>query len=112
MSTFAEEYGKRVNTARTVAGLTQTELGARVDLTRSSIANIEAGRQSASAEQVIEFAEAMRCDPRWLLTGWPPGRPTVLAPRQDMATAAANLRKIANMLDASEAPEDLTEGDR
>jgi transcriptional regulator with XRE-family HTH domain len=61
--------------ARIAAGLTQTELGALLALERSSVANIEAGRQQQTAEQVILTANATGADPRWLLTGWEPERP-------------------------------------
>lgn len=42
---FYAELGQRIRAAREGAGLTQQQLAAALDLTRSSVANIEAGRQ-------------------------------------------------------------------
>lgn len=102
MSRFTSEYGQRVNAARTTAGVTQTELGERLGMSRSSVANIEAGRQAASAEQVIQTAEALGCDPRWLLTGWEPGRaaPAIGFPVKSVTSHVAALRKLADDLES------------
>lgn len=75
MGDYWPEYGARVKAARIAAGLTQTELSTLLALERSSVANIEAGRQQQTAEQVILTANATGADPRWLLTGWEPERP-------------------------------------
>jgi transcriptional regulator with XRE-family HTH domain len=66
---FQAAYGGRVREARTAAGITQTVLAQRLGLTRASVANIEAGRQGASAFSVIVTAGILGCDPHWLLTG-------------------------------------------
>jgi len=42
---FYSEFGRRVCNARVKAGLTQAELADHLGLTRSSIANLESGRQ-------------------------------------------------------------------
>ncbi|WP_027947200.1 helix-turn-helix domain-containing protein [Amycolatopsis taiwanensis] len=73
MSAYTTEYGERVRDARERARLTQIQLGNRLSLTRSSIVNIEAGRQAATAEQVIGTAQALDVDPAWLLLGDRPG---------------------------------------
>lgn len=103
MSRFTSEYGRRVQTARVTAGLTQAELASRLDLTRSSVANVEAGRQAASAEQVIQTAEALGCDPRWLLTGWETSRatPAIGVPAKAVTSHVAALRQLANDLEAA-----------
>lgn len=51
------------------AQITQTELGRLVGLTRSSVANLEAGRQSSSAERAVELAKTFKVSVQWLLTG-------------------------------------------
>lgn len=84
MSQFTSEFGQRLQRARVAAGLTQTELGDVLSLSRSSIANTEAGRQACYAEQVIEYADALGIDPHWLLTGRGPDQTA------NLATAAAN----------------------
>lgn len=45
---FYREFGEQVRVARLDAGLLQEELGHYLHLTRSSIANIETGRQGVS----------------------------------------------------------------
>lgn len=44
-SAYYREFGQRVKNVRTNRGLTQAELAAQLGLTRSSIANLESGRQ-------------------------------------------------------------------
>jgi transcriptional regulator with XRE-family HTH domain len=62
-------FGARVKEAREAADLTQTELARRLGMTRSSVANFEAGRQKPTVEKAVEVAVALRCDPAWLLVG-------------------------------------------
>jgi len=54
-----EAIGDRIRAARVRARVTQTELGERVGLTRSSIANIEAGRQRAMVHTLLQVADAL-----------------------------------------------------
>lgn len=108
MTRFTSEYGQRLNAARTAAGLSQTDFGNKIGLTRSSIANVEAGRQSCTAEQVIQHAEVLGIDPHWLLTGRGPDQPARLAAGPGLARRLAerlpevtgDLRRIADNLDA------------
>ena len=74
---YRRQYGRRIQLARERAGLTQSQFAELVGMTRSSIANIETGRQANTAEQVVAFASQLNCDPRWLLTGWQNERPNV-----------------------------------
>jgi transcriptional regulator with XRE-family HTH domain len=69
MTDFATAYGDRVQAARKTAGLSQTDLAALIGLTRSSVANIEAGRQASSAEGAVAIANALGVGVQWLLTG-------------------------------------------
>jgi transcriptional regulator with XRE-family HTH domain len=66
---FATAFGARVKHAREAAGLNQAELARRLSRTRSSVSNIEAGRQTPSAEMAAQCAQILRCDPGWLLAG-------------------------------------------
>lgn len=66
---FFPAFGARVKHAREAAGLTQLELAKRLGLTRSSVANIEAGRQKPTVEKAAMAATVLRCDPGWLLAG-------------------------------------------
>jgi len=61
------EFGKRVKAARRSAELTQAELAKAIGLTRTSVANIEAGRQRAFLDTVYGIADAVRCAPQELL---------------------------------------------
>lgn len=56
---FYEEVGRRLRRARTEAGLTQQQLAAAVDLSRASVANIEAGRQPFPVYTLALFARAL-----------------------------------------------------
>jgi transcriptional regulator with XRE-family HTH domain len=51
--------GERVRLARQNADLLQGELGRRVGLSRSSVANIEAGRQDTTVTVLARIAEAL-----------------------------------------------------
>lgn len=51
--------GRRTRLARIDKEMTQTELGQAVGLARSSIANIEAGRQHAPAHVVLLIAHSL-----------------------------------------------------
>lgn len=62
-------FGRRLRIARAAAGLTQTELGTRVNRTRATIANIEAGRATTSLDQVGALCKALGVAVDWLLLG-------------------------------------------
>lgn len=59
---FLVQLGERIRQARRAAGHTQYELAAMVDLTRSSIANIETGRQALSAWSLVRLAALLRIE--------------------------------------------------
>lgn len=114
MSQFTSEYGQRLNAARTAAGITQQQLADMVGLSRSSVANIEGGRQAPLAEQVIQHADVLGIDPHWLLTGRGPDQAARLAAgtglarrlTQRLPALTTDLRRIADNL------ETLAEGAR
>jgi transcriptional regulator with XRE-family HTH domain len=64
---MSEAVGQRVAEARHEAGLTQTQLGNRIGRTRSSVANIEAGRQNPGADLVLRIAQVLSVPAGWLL---------------------------------------------
>jgi transcriptional regulator with XRE-family HTH domain len=61
MDTFYEGLGRRIQSLRKQRGLTQEQLGARLtpQVTRASIANIEAGKQRVLAHTVAQLAGAL-----------------------------------------------------
>lgn len=61
--------GARVEHIRTTLGWRQEDLAKKVALTRTSIANIEAGRQRILLHDVEKFAAAFSMEPKSLLRG-------------------------------------------
>lgn len=71
-SPAAELYatlGHRIRTAREARGLNQEALGAAIGLGRSSVSNVEAGRQHLAVHQLVAAAQALGVDLEDLLTG-------------------------------------------
>jgi transcriptional regulator with XRE-family HTH domain len=64
---FYEQFGRRLRNARLDLGLNQQALGHRVGLQRSSISNIEKGRQRVQLHMLLEFAGALDVPPAKLL---------------------------------------------
>jgi transcriptional regulator with XRE-family HTH domain len=64
---FYEQFGQRVRQARTEQRLNQEALAHRVGLERSSISNIEKGRQRVQLHMLLEFATALDVPPGDLL---------------------------------------------
>jgi transcriptional regulator with XRE-family HTH domain len=61
--------GGRLKAARQLASLTQKELATALGMTRSTVANAEAGRQHPPLATLVNTARVLRCDPSWLLLG-------------------------------------------
>lgn len=61
--------GARIEHIRTTLGWTQLDLSKRIGLTRTSIANIEAGRQRILLHDLQKFASAFNMEPKSLLRG-------------------------------------------
>jgi transcriptional regulator with XRE-family HTH domain len=64
------EVGQRLRRARLAAGLTQAQLADRAELSRTSITNIELGRQRFTLDGLVRLAAGVGVDPAQLL---PPG---------------------------------------
>ncbi|MGW7406818.1 helix-turn-helix domain-containing protein [Streptomyces sp. NPDC054833] len=77
MDEFYEAFGERVRKARAALGMNQQELGNAVGLNRTSISNIEKGRQRVALHMLFAFAAALRAEPESLLPA-PDGRSDVL----------------------------------
>ncbi len=60
-------FGAQVRARREVLGLTQLQLSKHIGLTRGSVANIEAGRQSVLLHQFLDIATALQQTPDQLL---------------------------------------------
>ncbi|MGH9877763.1 MAG: helix-turn-helix domain-containing protein [Nitrososphaerales archaeon] len=64
---FYREFGKLIRGHRERLGITQDELGERVGLSRTSITNIEQGRQRVLFHHVCVLAESLGIGPELLL---------------------------------------------
>jgi transcriptional regulator with XRE-family HTH domain len=67
MNGLYEQFGRRVKKARLAAKLTQEEVASRVGLKRTSITNIERGRQHIVLHQLFLLASAVGVSPGELL---------------------------------------------
>lgn len=67
MERLYEEFGRRLRARRKEAELTQSEVAERVGLTRTSITNIEAGRQHVVLHQLLLLASIVGVEPQDLL---------------------------------------------
>jgi len=63
-----KQFGQRLKRFRSAAKLTQAQVAAHVGLTRTSITNIEHGRQHLMLHQLVLLAEAVRVSPAQLLS--------------------------------------------
>ena len=72
MEGFYSEFGRRVRLARRRAHLSQNALGRLTGMNRTSVTNIEAGRQRIPLHLLIAFATALDVEPTELLPGGPP----------------------------------------
>lgn len=66
---FYESLGAAIKVRRTALGMNQAELGKRLGLSRTSITNIERGRQRLLIDQFCRVAEVLNCDRDLLLAG-------------------------------------------
>lgn len=64
---FYEELGKAIRVRREALGLTQAQLGARIELSRTSVTNLECGRQRLLIDQFCRLAEVLGCEREELL---------------------------------------------
>lgn len=59
---FYAELGRRIGDARRGLGLRQEDLARRLGVSRSSVANIEAGRQVVSSHMLFEMDQLLALD--------------------------------------------------
>lgn len=67
MEQIYREFGRIFKTRRKEARLTQDEVASKVGLVRTSITNIEQGRQHVSLHLLIQLADAIGVRPQELL---------------------------------------------
>lgn len=64
--------GQRVLEARRDVKLSQEQLAKEIDISRSQIACIEGARHSVSVHALLDIADAVGVDSRWLIYGTGP----------------------------------------
>jgi DNA-binding XRE family transcriptional regulator len=64
---FYERFGRRLREMRKGAELTQDQVASRLGVNRTTLVNIEKGRQRVALDQVIELANILGCDAAELL---------------------------------------------
>jgi len=67
MSGFYQRFGLRLRVHRKEAGLTQDQVASRLGVNRTTIVNIEKGRQRVALHQLVELADILGCAPGDLL---------------------------------------------
>jgi transcriptional regulator with XRE-family HTH domain len=89
-------FGIRVRGQREALGMTQLQLSVEIGLTRGSVANIEAGRQSVLLHQFLALASALQLAPEQLLPtqSETPARETTDMP-QTVINAVQSIKKSA-----------------
>jgi transcriptional regulator with XRE-family HTH domain len=60
-------FGQNLAATRRARGLSQAELGERVNLSRVTIANIEGGKQNVQLGQLFSLASALNASPKELI---------------------------------------------
>lgn len=62
-----DDFGRRLGRIRTDAGLSQTALASRVDMSQSAISQMEAGERKPSFDVLRQLARALGVSPSYLL---------------------------------------------
>ncbi len=83
------EFGTRLREMRRRVGLSQDQLANAARLSRTSIVNVERGRQGVSLGTLYRLADALSCSPAQLL----PARQEVEMPRIAIGSEAVSARQ-------------------
>jgi transcriptional regulator with XRE-family HTH domain len=98
------ELGMRLANERRRRGLSQAQFAAKVSLSRTSITNIECGRQPIQIHQLFQFASILQVEPGSLLPKLPsPAQTVALIPDHKEAQYLAEIdsRFLANLIPQS-----------
>ena len=82
-----KEFGKRIQSLRKRAGMTQEQLAEKLSFDRPHLARIETGTRSCSIDTLLEFSELFGVSTDYLLKG-----------SQDMKVEKEQLLQIARQL--------------
>jgi Zn-dependent peptidase ImmA (M78 family)/DNA-binding XRE family transcriptional regulator len=100
MALTQEQLGARIGRARERAGLSQAELGARVELTQSAISRIESGERGVDSLELAAIADAIDVSVLDLLESEPVAEELRVAARlEDRSEPATVDRALNRVLD-------------
>jgi Zn-dependent peptidase ImmA (M78 family)/DNA-binding XRE family transcriptional regulator len=91
-----EQLGARIGRARECAGLSQADLGARVELTQSAISRIESGERGVDSLELAAIADALDVSVLDLLESEPVAEELRVAARLDEAAEPATVDRAIN----------------
>ncbi|MBS1492228.1 MAG: helix-turn-helix transcriptional regulator [Bacteroidetes bacterium] len=61
-----QEIASRLSLARKQIGLSQSQVAKMLNMSRPTISEIEAGRRSVTAEELVEFSNIYKVEIKWL----------------------------------------------
>ena len=115
MSTYVEEFGKRIAVARNNLDMTMAELGELLGLHESTVQRYEKGKISkVDIEKAKEFAKALKVSPVWLL-GWEEAteyKNSITIPIYGSIPAGVPLEAIQDIQGEADIPAEWTKGDK
>jgi transcriptional regulator with XRE-family HTH domain len=88
-------FGNQMRAQRDLCEMTQEQLGELIGLSRTSITNIERGRQHVSLHHIFAIAEALKISPAALL---PPSEITTNTEELDLSFLPGNDADIAEWI--------------
>lgn len=91
-----DKLGKRISNFRNKAGISQEELGERVNLSRKHISRIESGKKVPSLDTIVDIANALKVSTDDLL---------VDSLRHSVSTADSELHRL--LLDCNATEEEI-----
>lgn len=100
VSPLYKAIGAAIKKARTELGLSQEDLAKMVHLTRTSITNLESGKQQVPLHTLYEIAAAIDRDVRVLLPAEVPAPNTPAYGAEDVDRWANQLRKTSRRVPA------------
>ena len=112
MEGLYREFGELLRAHRSKAGLTQSQVAARVGLQRTSITNIEQGRQHLPLHQLFRLASAVGAEPQELLPRQASAFEDLLSPQvldQLRNGNSEDMAMVARVLKSSRIPENVAQ---
>ena len=89
-----QEFGARIKELREMAGLTQSDLALRLGVSQSGLSRLEDGTRSITAQQLVQFSDALRVPLNRLVASDGPTDATQLRAGDADAESVANSLRI------------------